>query len=576
MDGIGEHETDALLNVVHQNLHDAAAEVNVLAPAAPPPAPVEQEIWLEEGIGHPYPETVSGGQSIGGAVLPEGAVGGFVGPALQQIQSQLQKIPRVPNAPTHLLPPTNTDDQMGVGLITGAHVVVFVAAIWFFSRQLYRENEAKSRVIQVLFAMTCCVSVSMPQLLMLELLQWGDPAVRFWGWQVDIVVMLALVYFLLPCALVYSVLLSRATPTPRDTENISRSQLVVGCLIFLPLLWAAFAFSGRFIEIPWHTVSTEHLLARVGVCGVAVVSSLAGYAAINFPYQNVSLFYSIVHYHELAEIECLLLNVLAQLAEKKAQCQEYESLQQQYASHDMSVKSYGARNAPGRIPGCSASRRNSALLSESQCSIQMTPMPSRQQFHHHHNSLRSPRASFGSPRTSTSHFVASINSQTIPEGDYGTSTWQGGWAPSVPHTEAGSLSMSDSGGVDPRSPSFDCRSDESPAGHGELQHLYRAGLCFLGKRTDGLQGRFAQLVASVVGGNAPPVNNPLASQLHEGDVGLQGSILSSEFPSAPTGQNSYPFFHGSGSGIPPKPLVLGAKLRRFRCSQMTCTLLSKV
>eukprot|EP00923_Selenidium_pygospionis_P046125 GHVN01079575.1.p1 GENE.GHVN01079575.1~~GHVN01079575.1.p1 ORF type:complete len:743 (+),score=111.77 GHVN01079575.1:129-2357(+) len=195
--------------------------------------------------------------------------------------------------------PVGLDQSIDLTVILGYHGVIFLVALWFFSKHLYRDYEIKSGVIQILFALTCSASISMLHLLLFDLLQWIDPTVRLLGWQVDLVVVLGLVYVVLPCS--------------------SRSTLAFGCLTFTPFLWFLFSYCGTFIDIPAYTYSTDHLLARVGVCGVTVVSSLAGYAAINFPYQNVSFFLSPITQRQVREVECDLLFTLGRIADTKIQ-----------------------------------------------------------------------------------------------------------------------------------------------------------------------------------------------------------------------------------------------------------------
>lgn len=279
-------------------------------------------------------------------------------------------------------------------------------------------------------------------------------------------------------------------------------------------------FSGRFIDIPWYTISTEHLLARVGVRGVAVVSSLAGYAAINFPYQNVSLFFSIVNYHDLAEIECRLLNVLTQLADKKAQYKEYTLRQLNQPARDETTSTAHVSTAHVSNAPYSTSRRNSAAPIEAHSPTQATVSPSQ-----HYFSSQSPRMSLYSPPRLPS---GQSQPSTVAADVYTTGAWYGGWAMPSVH-DSNELSLG-GGGMSRRIPSHDRQSSESPGSRGgELQHLYRAGISFLGRRRDGFPGRVAQFFTPVVGEDPPPViaAEPLRSSSFVGNFGpgLPGALL---------------------------------------------------
>lgn len=65
-------------------------------------------------------------------------------------------------------------------------------------------------------------------------------------------------------------------------------------------------------------LSTELLFARIGVCGVVVVAALGGYGSVLYPYENISLFLTVVRKSEALELETRLRYTLDLIASKKS------------------------------------------------------------------------------------------------------------------------------------------------------------------------------------------------------------------------------------------------------------------
>eukprot|EP00918_Siedleckia_nematoides_P059875 GHVU01130564.1.p1 GENE.GHVU01130564.1~~GHVU01130564.1.p1 ORF type:complete len:163 (-),score=3.15 GHVU01130564.1:180-668(-) len=94
------------------------------------------------------------------------------------------------------------------------------------------------------------------------------------------------------------------------------SALVVVTIFYL------FHEGGTFIGIPFASIASEHYLARVGVVGVTVVSTLAGFGSINYPYKNISAFLKPVTHEQVSTIDTLLLCTVARVAEKNIRLSE--------------------------------------------------------------------------------------------------------------------------------------------------------------------------------------------------------------------------------------------------------------
>ncbi|CEL97848.1 unnamed protein product [Vitrella brassicaformis CCMP3155] len=194
-------------------------------------------------------------------------------------------------------------------LLVFSHTFLFVCAYWFFEKHLYRDYEVKSLHIQYIFSVTFTVSMSMLQLLMCELLDFITVGLRRWVWMLDLMLILTLIYLVIPTAIVLSVC---------SLYDDSGMLALVSSLIAVPLVWYLFYKSGSlFLTLPPFSLTMSHLLARVGVCGVTVVSALAAFGSINFPYRNMTAFLSPVQKKEVQEVEERLLHTLRLIGEKK-------------------------------------------------------------------------------------------------------------------------------------------------------------------------------------------------------------------------------------------------------------------
>ncbi|KAL8441015.1 hypothetical protein Emag_007528 [Eimeria magna] len=261
--------------------------------------------------------------------------------------------------------------QSGAGILVGVlivlifHASLFLGAHYFFATHLYRDYEVQRRSVQHLFCATFTACVSMLQLLLLELLHILNPLVRRLVWHMDLVCVLLLLYVVLPVSIIHNALApsadafriadwaatfpqmqrlqTRAAALSRlaaasalnassgsgvlfKINNLSprwREWLTVGACsaLVLPLLWYCFCQSGRLLHLNPEALAvlsyTERLLAYVGVCGVTVVSALAGFGSVNYPYRNVTAFLYPTTQAEVACVEQRLLHTLNLVSEKK-------------------------------------------------------------------------------------------------------------------------------------------------------------------------------------------------------------------------------------------------------------------
>ncbi|OEH74661.1 Golgi pH regulator [Cyclospora cayetanensis] len=261
--------------------------------------------------------------------------------------------------------------QTGTGIVVGIiivflfHASLFIGAYYFFATHLYRDYEVQRRSVQHLFCATFTACVSMLQLLILELLHILNPHIRRFVWNLDLICVLLLLYIVIPVSIIHNALapsadsfriadwaakfpqmqrlqtraaaLSRLTAVSNFGSSGSSGILsklgrlsprwrewvaVAACsAVVLPLLWFCFCQSGRLLHLNSDSLSllsyTERLLAYVGVCGVTVVSALAGFGSVNYPYRNVATFLYPTTQAEVACVEQRLLHTLNLVSEKK-------------------------------------------------------------------------------------------------------------------------------------------------------------------------------------------------------------------------------------------------------------------
>lgn len=254
---------------------------------------------------------------------------------------------------------------LGIVIVLAFHASLFVGAYYFFATHLYRDYEVQRRSVQHLFCATFTACVSMLQLLLLELLHILNPLVRRFVWNLDLICVLLLLYVVLPVSIIHNALapsadsfriadwaakfpqmqrlqtraaaLSRLANASALTASAGSGVLsrlgqlsprwrewmaVAACsAAVLPLLWYCFCQSGRLLHLDPEALAqlsyTERLLAYVGVCGVTVVSALAGFGSVNYPYKNVATFLYPTTQAEVACVEQRLLHTLTLVSEKK-------------------------------------------------------------------------------------------------------------------------------------------------------------------------------------------------------------------------------------------------------------------
>jgi len=200
---------------------------------------------------------------------------------------------------------------LSVLVLLASHVALFGVGYWFFAKLLYRDYEVKKRYIQVLFATTFMASASMFHLLLATLAGLLAPEVRAAAWKVDHWVLILLSYVALPASFVY---------TSVQSVFHRSCRLATTCAaLFLPCFWYVVYWSGTLIHIDSIGLSSDLLIARIGVFGVTVVATLSGFGAVNFPFRSIHSFLRPVTQQQVADVEQRLLGIMRMLATKKRQ-----------------------------------------------------------------------------------------------------------------------------------------------------------------------------------------------------------------------------------------------------------------
>eukprot|EP00658_Telonema_sp_P-2_P005405 TRINITY_DN12017_c0_g1_i2.p1 TRINITY_DN12017_c0_g1~~TRINITY_DN12017_c0_g1_i2.p1 ORF type:complete len:279 (-),score=73.18 TRINITY_DN12017_c0_g1_i2:124-960(-) len=197
------------------------------------------------------------------------------------------------------------------GLCLLSLVAVFLGGWVFFDRFLYSEYEIKNAAVRWLFAITWTLSCSMFELIIFEILGFMERDMRWINWKVDVIGLLLILLFIVPCYLFYLVFrgvglrLSLAVPFS-----------MICLALFLHFFWT--------LGDPFPILTQEHGIfsieqgiSRIGVCGVWVMAALSGYGAVSCPYNYLATFRSKVDEQEVSELKQRLSMVMQQIYQKK-------------------------------------------------------------------------------------------------------------------------------------------------------------------------------------------------------------------------------------------------------------------
>eukprot|EP00916_Digyalum_oweni_P019034 GHVL01031754.1.p1 GENE.GHVL01031754.1~~GHVL01031754.1.p1 ORF type:complete len:269 (-),score=37.75 GHVL01031754.1:535-1341(-) len=205
------------------------------------------------------------------------------------------------------------------------HFAAFYSSSLFFQHYLYKDYHVKNKWVKYLFSATLATSFCMLCLLIMEI-SMGDALSRRAVWQLDMVIILLLVYLVIPAGFVYSV-----------SNLYAPGSILIflcGIAIFLPFFWIIFYKSGSILKISKFEFSSHQLYSRIAVFGVVLVSGLSGFGAVQYPLG--SFFLENITKEETSKLEDGLLHTLKVLSNAKS-VKKKETQQKWWAKEDEEV-----------------------------------------------------------------------------------------------------------------------------------------------------------------------------------------------------------------------------------------------
>ncbi|XP_043195170.1 Golgi pH regulator-like [Amphibalanus amphitrite] len=190
---------------------------------------------------------------------------------------------------------------------------IFFSGGWvFFIKMLFKDYEIHHVLVQLIFAITFALSCTMFELIIFEILGFLDSRSRYFHWHLDLYLMLFMVVGVIPFYIAYFVICNIG----RVPHHLQRPLTVLTWLLFLYAFWKV---GDPFpLLSPQHGLfSIEHLISRVGVIGVTVMSMLSGFGAVNYPYQSMAMFMRQVTPADVQSLERELLKRMDIIVAKK-------------------------------------------------------------------------------------------------------------------------------------------------------------------------------------------------------------------------------------------------------------------
>lgn len=190
---------------------------------------------------------------------------------------------------------------------------IFISFGWmFFNKQLGCDYIVHT-LVQSLFLATLSLSLSMFQLIIVEIVGILDPNSRYIYWNFTIYIMLIMLIIILPFCISYFML---------SNSRLKKRWINIGSVSFyLFFLFIFFKIGDQFpITSPnYGTLSIEQGLSRVGVIGVSLIGVLSGFGAVNYPYTSMSCFMRSVTRSDILSLENKLKVVYGRIADKRKQ-----------------------------------------------------------------------------------------------------------------------------------------------------------------------------------------------------------------------------------------------------------------
>ena len=203
--------------------------------------------------------------------------------------------------------------------------LVFFGFGWlFFRRKLFKDYEVQQVVVQLAFSFTFCLSCTMFELIIFEIVGILDPSSRYFHWKLCLYVSLFTLVVLLPLYISFLSINIRWGGDASFWGSSSSRRRRNGTMIASFLIWLIFVYlfwkTGDQFPLlsPQHGIfSIEQLISRVGVIGVTVMAVLSGFGAVNCPYTYMSYFMRHVTDADVHNMERRMNQTLEMILSKK-------------------------------------------------------------------------------------------------------------------------------------------------------------------------------------------------------------------------------------------------------------------
>lgn len=193
-----------------------------------------------------------------------------------------------------------------------SQVIYFCGGWIFVVKQLFRNYEIRHVSVQLIFAITFALSLTMFELIIFEILGLLESSSRYFHWRLELTLLLLMVIAIIPIYIAYS-FISNISFIPKKWVN---SMTFFTWLLFLYGLWRI-GDPFPLLSVSHGIFTIEQAVSRIGVIGVTVMALLSGFGAVNYPYTSMSYFIKQVSQNDIINLERRLLKTVDMISCKK-------------------------------------------------------------------------------------------------------------------------------------------------------------------------------------------------------------------------------------------------------------------
>uniref|UniRef100_A0A0K0DYN7 Abscisic acid G-protein coupled receptor-like domain-containing protein n=1 Tax=Strongyloides stercoralis TaxID=6248 RepID=A0A0K0DYN7_STRER len=204
-------------------------------------------------------------------------------------------------------------------IIFGSPIVFAIGGFIFCKERLFKENNIRHSVTQILFAITFSSSCTMFELIIFEIMDILNYGSRYIYWKVMLYTMLLMCIIVLPIAISVSFLKSFC--------QTKRNYVILFSIIFYSIYIFMFWKIGEnfpFLNAKYSFFSIEQAISRVGIIGVTVMALLSGFGAVNAPYTCMTYFLKPITETSIANMYKKVKQNQSMIASKKLKYQQLE------------------------------------------------------------------------------------------------------------------------------------------------------------------------------------------------------------------------------------------------------------